>query len=340
MAGAIFFACMVSAWIAQRIIFRLAPNKRRPMIAGLFLIFLVDQFFTLPKPVSTPIPVQIYQTIARSQSEGVVMDIPYTLRDGFRYIGFVHAIGPMQGAMIHHRPIIGGYFARLPEPIFSYYRQLPFVNYIAEITDRGNYDPNYETPQDPVLKPYTHSLVATQEELDFLGITDFVVKMDEPYSSLVAELLIKIGGTAVSDDHNYRLYRRAIGSDHKFNKIQLGGNTDYLYVGQGFAPELGNSRKMIESRGRLFVRAEGDEQTLTLTASSPHKQIVEVYMNEQKLGSMMTSPKTNEFTFIVAGKLQKHLNVLFLQLVTPEDEQKLGGVDFFSLRLGREAHAQ
>ena len=326
----IFMAVVGSAYLLDYILIKM-KHKKVIMIV-LVSVFLLDQWYQIPQSVSQPIPTQLYEQIGRDQNPSTVLEIPFTVRDGFQYIGFVHAIEPMQGAIIHKKPIIGGYFARVSEPIFSYYRQLPFIGYIAEITDRGNYNPLFESPKDPILKPYTRTILDTQEELDFLGISYLVVKMNEPYFANVDQLLIKIGATKVMDDGSYRLYQRTV-IEPILTDIQLGGVKDYLYVSQGFAPEIGESRKMIESRARLFLRSQGKEQVLTVAMSSPNMQVLDVYLNEQKLGTINTLKNKSEYRFEVKGKLRNEINELFLDLVTPKREQRLGGIEVYRLRL-------
>ena len=90
---------------------------------------------------------------------------------------------------------------------------------------------------------------------------------------------------------------------------------------------------MIDPRARLFLRSQGNEQVLTIEMSSPNIQVLDVYLNELKLGTINTLNNKNEFRFEVQGILRNGINELFLDLVTPKKEQTLGGIEVYRLRL-------
>ena len=47
-------------------------------------VFLLDQFYQTPKSVSPELPTQLYAQIAKDQDDSSVLEIPFTVRDGFR----------------------------------------------------------------------------------------------------------------------------------------------------------------------------------------------------------------------------------------------------------------
>ena len=128
------------------------------------------------------------------------------MRDGFRYIGFVHAISPMKGELIHGHPIIGGYMARVPQKIFDYYQKLKFIGYLSKIIDKGNYNLNTQKPNDVRVYPYPYSIFTINKELDDLDIRFILLKNDEKYSETIASLISKAGFENTMSDNNYDLY--------------------------------------------------------------------------------------------------------------------------------------
>ena len=123
-------------------------------------------------------------------------------------MGFVYGTSPMTGALIHNKPIIGGYISRISPEIFNFYRNKSFINYIASIIDKGNYNPLKEKPNEPNIFPYKSSLVETDTELRELNIRYILLKNDEKYSIPIKDIISKINFKKIMTDVNYDLYLR------------------------------------------------------------------------------------------------------------------------------------
>lgn len=202
----IFLALIVSAYILNYIYFRLKGKKKIFLIIGLLIIFFIDQFAILPKQPTIYFPLNIYQYLKSLPKHGTVLEIPFTVRDGFSYLGYVHGIGPMNGHLIHQKPIIGGYFARIHSSIFNYYKNLKFIGYILKIIDKGNYDPLKEMPKEPIVYPYPYPISTAKKELTTLNIKYIILKTDEKYSSYLQSLLVEIGYEKKLSKDNYLLF--------------------------------------------------------------------------------------------------------------------------------------
>ena len=183
---------------------KINPKKITILITALFILFFLDQFYVIPTKLNQEIPTKIYLSI-KDKPRGTVLEIPFTVRDGFQYIGFVHAIQPMAGQLIHGKPIIGGYMARVPHVIFEYYQNITLINYLAQIIDKGNYMPLKEKPREINFFPYPYPINTAINEVQLLNIQYIVLKSDEKYSMYLIDLFNQMGFNEKLRDNNYIL---------------------------------------------------------------------------------------------------------------------------------------
>jgi len=198
----VFFASIVVANIIDFVLNKINKKKQTIFIISLFLIFFIDQFYVIPTKLNQEIPEKIYNNL-KNKPQGTVLEVPFTVRDGFQYMGDVHAIQPMVGQIIHKKPIIGGYMARVPNEIFDYYKNLKFINYLAETIDRGNNPFLKENFNKVNFYPYPYSLNTISNEVQSLNIKYIVLKKDEKYSEYLLSLLKKVGFIEKQKDSNY-----------------------------------------------------------------------------------------------------------------------------------------
>ena len=156
------------------------------------------------------IPLKIYRKISLDTEKSTVLEIPFTVRDGFRYTGFVHSKMSIHGTLLHQKPVIGGYLPRINEYVFDYYRNLLFIGYVAQIIDKGNYNPYTEQPKDPVIVPFSYPIEDVVKELDFLNIQYIILKNDETYTETIAHIIQTAGYARVLQDKGYDLYSKKI----------------------------------------------------------------------------------------------------------------------------------
>lgn len=203
----IFLACIVTAYIFDFLIEKINKKRSVILIIFLFIIFFVDQFYIIPTEFNREIPAKIYNDL-KNKPRATVLEIPFTLRDGFQYMGFVHAIQPVAGQLIHKKPIIGGYMARVPEEIFSRYRNMKLINYIAKIIDKGNYMPLKEKPREINFFPYPYPINTAENEVKSLNIKYVILKTNEKYSSYLIQLFKRMGFAVKQKDIDYLLLEK------------------------------------------------------------------------------------------------------------------------------------
>jgi len=203
----VFFACIVAAYVLNFFLNKANKKKYVILLIVLFLIFFVDQFYVFPKNLNQEIPYKIYQYLS-NKPKATVFEIPFTVRDGFQYLGFVHAIQPMEGQLIHGKPIIGGYLARVPDLIFNYYKNLKFIGYIAKIIDKGNYDPFKENPKEPKIYIFPYDLKIAKQELDILNVNYIILKENESYANILKNYFMKLNFKKTFSDNGYVLFEK------------------------------------------------------------------------------------------------------------------------------------
>lgn len=201
----VFLSLIVVAYVLNFIFEKINKKKQIVILVLLAGIFLFDQFYIIPKATNQYIPVKLYEYLKNQKNNKTVLEIPFTVRDGLHYIGFVHALQPMYGQAIHGKPIIGGYIARVPQKIFDYYEKLPFISYIAKIIDKGNYNPLTEKPKELVIYPYPYTIDTIRQELNSLNIKYILLKRDEKYSKYLYDLVGKVGFIDILKENNYIL---------------------------------------------------------------------------------------------------------------------------------------
>ncbi len=201
----VFLAWIVVVYFLDSVFKRIKPHLQRLLLAFLFTVFIIDQSYVVPPAITQKLPYETYHYLKRSPP-GTVLEIPFTVRDGFQYLGFVHALQPMYGQLIHQKPIIGGYLARINPEVFRYYQSLPFISYLAKIIDKGNYSPYKEKPKEPQVFPYPYSLDTIINDTRSLNIRYILLKKDEKYSSYLEGLLTKVGFEKKLEELNYLLF--------------------------------------------------------------------------------------------------------------------------------------
>lgn len=204
----VFFASIVTAYAINFLLAKINKKKQIILLVFLFVVFFFDQFYTISQKMVVNVPGKIYQYIKNQNDQKTVLEVPFTIRDGFNYIGFVHGIQPMYGQLIHGKPVIGGYLARLPEEVFNGYKNMKFINYIAQIIDKGNYDPLKDRPKEPVVYPYPYSIDTIVEEMNLLNIKYIILKNNEKYTFAISDIISKVDFEKIMNVGVYDLYER------------------------------------------------------------------------------------------------------------------------------------
>jgi hypothetical protein len=105
----------------------------RPLLGlGLFVLVILD-LAPAPPPMFTLSRPAVAIAMAADSLPGAVLHVPFGLRDGFGQTGRLDP-DAMWLQTIHHRPIAGGFVARLPRDIAERYRQMPVLGTLLRLS--------------------------------------------------------------------------------------------------------------------------------------------------------------------------------------------------------------
>lgn len=125
----VYLACaMLAAYGVQ---FLLA-NRRTALASGLLALVLLDLAPAPPPIVILPRP-GIAAAMEADATAGAVLHVPFGLRDGFGETGRLDPQA-MWLQTIHHRPIVGGFVARLPPGIADRYLDMPVIGSLLRLS--------------------------------------------------------------------------------------------------------------------------------------------------------------------------------------------------------------
>ncbi len=114
----------------------------------------------------------------------------------------------MIGSLIHGKSIIGGYLPRVDQKVYEYYESLPFIEYVLNSVDKGNYDFLKEKPKEPKITIFKGSLEEVNNELRELNIKYILLKNDEKYTKTITDLITQVEFKKIMTDFDYDLYSR------------------------------------------------------------------------------------------------------------------------------------
>lgn len=116
------------AWISARWTGRRSRNGWL-LAAGCAVVILSD--FTVFPHITTSAEIpSIYGRLASLPAEAVVLDLPFGYRDGIHQYGRINERS-LYYQTVHHRPIVGGYIARMPDRVVDRYRSYVFLDEVA-----------------------------------------------------------------------------------------------------------------------------------------------------------------------------------------------------------------
>lgn len=328
--GFIFFAYIVIAFLLARY-FKNKPKEVIIAATVIFIsIFIFDQRYQKQPITTSPhyFPKKIYKEINKDKSFSVVLEIPFTVRDGITYFGDKDAVYQIMGQFTFDKPLIGGYIGRVPNYVKEYNEKDPFVGYLGRIIDE-DVNLNGSIDREKLSEWQELDYEAAKNSIDFLSIKNIIFNNIKPYYASLSALLVDLGYEKKLNDGNYDLYERAV-NERFFTEVNLGEKQSNLYTGMGwYEPEENSFRWSSKKASVFFKTPQYKNSKLLFTAASfyaPNE--AEIYINKKYVNTIKLTPAIKTFDVNIPFNMSRGINTvhfIFAKSYKPSDV--LGGED-------------
>jgi len=306
--GFIFFAYIVCAYIINYFLKNRSKKFKIFFFLVFFAIFIIDQrVVDNIFPPNQYSPYKIFKIIKSDPQRISVLEIPFTVRDGFTYFGDNGAIGMTIGESWHGKPVLGGYIGRMPDYKKYYYINNPFFGYLGRIIDTDiKHNPIID--QNDLINWTDLDVEKSKETIEFLGIKYIIVHEKKNYYASLSAKFKELGYLKKMTDKNYSLWEKTLKSN-EFLSIDLGDPDDNLFLGMGWHIREDNYRWSDKKNSLMFKVLEKGKYNLEFEAQAFYKDIpVDIYVNEKKISRITVSVKQKKYTVPVTGNLIKGIN--------------------------------
>ncbi len=309
--GFIFFAYIVCAYLINYFLKNKSVRFKQIIFILLFVVFFVDQRVTnniLPAPQDYPY--KIFQAIKADPEKASVLEIPFTVRDGFTYFGDGDAIGLTVGQLIHGKSVIGGYIGRIADYKKNYYRFDPFIGYIGRLID-ANLLNNPSTDKEDLVNWQEIDIVESKRSINFLDIK-YVINDDEKlYSASLSAILQNLGYEKKIIDNGHSLWERKP-DNSEYKEIHMRDINDKLLLGFGwYDPE--NDFRWVDRRSSVMFKVQKvGKYSLHFEGATFYKdQPVTIYLNKKKVARINISTTMKEHSVPIDVKFEAGINTVY-----------------------------
>jgi|GEM_PF-2154035 len=147
----LFLPILSGLFIKRCVLGRLPARLRSVFVSGLILLLFAEYAQKdYPMVCSSEVP-RIYHQLA-AMEDGVLLEIPFGLRDGFHDIGDERTV-QMYYQTVHHKKILAGLVSRPDRRLFERFKREPVVSDLIKMED----DPKW-TPATPDREDVAHFL--------------------------------------------------------------------------------------------------------------------------------------------------------------------------------------
>lgn len=306
----IFLMSIITAFLLQYYFLRYRKIKYY-LIGVAILVFLFDQYiFITPAPKLT-YPNKIYKYLSNNPNPGPLLEIPFSIRDSIKNLGYANVIWSSYTQLIHNKPIFGAYAGRIQNGIFSYYTKNPLIGSVGKIVDPTTNPNSYQT----LINQYDKKDI--RNVIDFYKIKHVLLKQDEQHSTFISNLLTDIGFNKIKSEGQYSLWNTKLSNTY-LSAIEFDSTFDDLMLVSGWGKkEDGQKRRWIIGKtARVFMNLKvNNYKDLIIEAESIVKtQKVKVYINRHYAGKIYFENGKKTTQKISVGRfLNSGLNTIILK---------------------------
>ncbi len=278
----------------------------------LFFIFIVDHRYKADI-ISAPeqnFPNKIFAEIKKDQEFSTVLEIPFTVRDGFTYFGNGDAFQMIIGESIHGKPVLGGYTGRIANYKKDYYMKNPFFGFLGRIIDGGLLT-NPIVDKNDLTNWQTINIEESKKTIDFLDLKYIITNNSYEYSATVSAILKEIGYEKKLDDVNRSLWMKPL-EKKEFNKIDLKDPNSITFLGFGWHDPEADFRWVNRLSSAMFKIQKPGKYSLNFKAAAFNEdQPMTIYLNKKKITKINISTTINEYSVPIDTKFEQGINTVY-----------------------------
>lgn len=310
----IFFAYIVSGYILNYLLTVKINNikARNQLFLIIFIIFIVDQqYYVDPlSPPKTVFPKAIYNTIKIDPEKSTVLEIPYTVRDGFTYFGNSDAFQMVVGESIHKKPVLGGYTGRIAYYKRAYYQNNPFLGFLGRVIDT-NLMNNPSIDKKDLALWKTINFDKSKEAINFLDLKYIITDDAMKYTSTLSAIIKELGYSKTKQEQNFSLWMRPINKVEYLN-IDLSDQASSIFLGMGWYDAEKKFRWTDKKASVMFKVNQKRKMILNFSGASFHKnQPVTIYLNKKKVGLIKMEITVKEYRLPINIEFNEGINTIY-----------------------------
>ena len=311
--GMTFFAYIVCAYLFDA----LFKGKSKKFII-FFSILVLTVFIADHRPINDigvapySYPKKIYSYIGQDKDGFSVLEIPFSVRDGFTYFGDFNSVGITIGQSYYKKPVITGYSGRIPDYVKQYYQEDPFIGYLGRVIDLN-------IKSNPIVNTLNLSdwkepdIEGSLNSINFLDIKYIIVKETYPYKQKVENFLEKLNYKKIMTDVNhYVLYERDL-TNKKFLNINPVNEKSRQLLGMGWYASEKDFRWSNRRSSIMFKTDSKKNLVLHLEAASFYKSIpLKVFINKKLIDQLVMDSNFKKYQLEISkNNIENGINTVY-----------------------------
>ena len=309
--GFIFFAYIVCAYLINHLLKSKSVHFKKIFFVILFLIFFIDQRVADNAiPDRQIYPYKIFKTIKVDKDKFSVLEVPFTVRDGFTYFGNGDAIGMTVGQLWYDKPVLGGYIGRIADYKKNYYVGDPFIGYVGRAID-PNLLNNPITNREDLINWQAINVEDSKRTIDFLDIKYLINNDQQLYNASLSAVYRDLGYDKKMIDGRYSLWKKNLGKN-EYKSIQMKSITDSLLLGFGWY-DIENDFRWMDRRGLIMFKiAKKKKLNLNFRAESIKENMkISVYLNKERVGEVILGMVIKDYQIPIDKDFIQGINYVY-----------------------------
>lgn len=290
------------------------------LITALAVIVLIDHQFVYAPAKPRTLPTEIYETIKNDPDQFAVYEMPSAVRDGFKYFGNLESLDFISGQLIHGKPMIAGYFGRVPDFKREYLAHNPLFGYLGRIMDQG-IEHNGAIDRTELDKWRVIDPELSRQAAELVDLKYVVLQDDAFYSASASAALTELSYEKVQTEKNFSLWQTEL-LDLEIREVKVGKIGDDMNLGGGWRGRDKDFRWAGKTSSILLRLKERDKYRLVVEGATYHRdQVARVYINQKYVGKLAFDTKDKLRTLELDDSLPSGL--VTIHLIFPDAYQPI-----------------